>query len=248
VAVPDPRERFAATAHDYQRHRPDYPAALIDWLRATTGLRAGAAAADVGCGTGLSTRFLLGGGFDVVGIDPSEQMLGCARATGGARYLKGEAAATGLAGGSVDLVSVAQAFHWFDVAAALAEFRRVLKPGGWTAAFWNVRDRSPLLDEYETLLRRHSSEYADRPKPADAIAKIRRAVGSLHEAEFRNEQRLDRDGLLGRAHSSSYVAHGVPDRAALDRELGDLFDRRASQGEIVFLYRTLAFLWQGRQP
>src|SRR5262249_52375699 len=100
AAVIDSRDRFDAAADAYHRCRPSYPAALFDWLLATTGLGPGAAVADVGCGTGISTRLLAGRGLDVVGIDPSEPMLDRAREAGCARYQRGEAAATGLPDGS----------------------------------------------------------------------------------------------------------------------------------------------------
>ncbi len=243
----DSRTRFGATADDYSRHRPGYPEALVDWIAAAARLPARARIADVGCGTGISTRLLAARGYDVVGIDPNEAMLARATAAaGGPRYQRGEAAATGLPDASVDLVTVAQAFHWFDVPPALAEFQRVLVAGGSCAAFWNVRDRSPLLDAYEALLRRHSSEYESRPRPDEALARIRRRpeVVGFQEAVFRNVQLLDRDGLLGRARSSSYVAHGVADSAALERDLLALFERHAEDGRVAFVYRTLAASWQ----
>jgi len=247
AAAKDPRQRFGATAEDYSLHRPTYPAELLAWIFAAPGLPSPAEVADVGCGTGISTRLLAAAGHLVVGIDPNEEMLAHARAAGGpVRYQQGEAAATGLPERSVDLVTVGQAFHWFDVPAALAEFRRVLRPGGWCAAFWNVRDKSPLLLEYEEVLQRYSTEYESRPRPADALARIRACsdVVSLREATFRVVQLLGREGLRGRAHSSSYVAHGVPDHAALDRELDGLFDRHQQGDRVEFLYRTLAAAWQ----
>ena len=65
-------------------------------------------------------------------------------------------------------------------------------------------------------------------------------MADTSEAEFPSRQLLDREGLHGRAHSSSYVVHGVADRVAFDRALGDLFDRHQSGGTVEFLYRTIA--------
>lgn len=116
--------------------------------------------ADVGCGTGILTDLLADRGLDVVGIDPNEDMLAEARRAGGrAEYRGGEAAATGLGDASVALVTVAQAFHWFDTDAALGELHRVLRPGGHVAALWNLRASGPLMAEYDRLLRRFSREY-----------------------------------------------------------------------------------------
>lgn len=245
----DPRTRFAAAADDYRRYRPGYPEQLADWIFAAAALSEPARVADVGCGTGISTRLFAARGHDVVGVDPSEEMLTRARAAGGAaRYVKGEARATGLTAASVDLVTVAQAFHWFDVPPALAEFGRILVPGGWCAAFWNLRDKTPLLEAYELVLRGHCGEYESRPKADQALAQIRSRpeVVGLRETAFRNVQRLDKQGLLGRARSSSYVAHGVADLAALERDLGALFERHQQDGHVDVVYRTVAALWQIR--
>lgn len=246
----DPRDRFAAAADAYQRHRPSYPPALLDWILAVSGLKPGAAAADVGCGTGISTRLLAERGLDVVGIDPSEQMLDRARRAGGARYQRGEAAATGLPDASCDLVSAGQAFHWFDLRQALLEFSRILRPDGCCAAFWNVRHLAgAFIEEYDLLLRTYSTEYEVLAKPAATSEAIRNApeVADLREAEFGNEQRLDGSGLLGRAYSSSYVIHGVADRAAFDAALARLFDRHQRGGTVEFRYRTVALAWRLRR-
>ena len=243
----DPRERFTAAADLYHRHRPSYPAELIDWILSTASLVPPATVADIGCGTGISTRLFAGRGFDVVGVDPNEEMLARARDAGGARYRNGEAAATGLPDRSVDLVTVAQAFHWFDIAEALAEIARILRPGRWSAAFWNVRAlANAFMVEYDELLRRYSHEYAILESHENAGRKIAAAPGvlDLREAEFGCAQRLDRESFFGRVYSSSYVIHGVEDREGFARALGDLFDRHQESGIVELRYRTVGLCWR----
>ncbi|HEX4048712.1 MAG TPA: class I SAM-dependent methyltransferase [Elusimicrobiota bacterium] len=235
----DPKKRFTATVEDYQAYRPGYPDALVDWILSVAGVPPGGKAADVGSGTGISTRLFAARGLDVVGVEPNDEMRAAAEARGGARYRKGDASNTGLPSGGLDLVFAAQAFHWFDLEPAFAEFKRVLKPEGWCAAFWNGRaGGDPLMRDYEALLLEFSSEYAEvRRKYAvlDEIGKSSR-VRDWTRAAFPNSQSLDLAGFLGRVHSSSYVAHGVARRAELDRALEDLFSRRAAGGRVEFRY------------
>lgn len=248
MGIVDPEKRFSETADSYDAHRPSYPDSLIDWVLKTSGVAPGARVADVGCGTGISTRLFAAHGLDAVGIDPNEEMLARAR-TRGADYRRGTASATGLPAHSVDLVAAAQAFHWFNLEPTLLEFKRVLKPDGWCAALWNERTRdSAFLRAYEDLLVRSSSEYRSMPHIADAMAAIRssRAVVAWTQAEFPNIQSMDRAAFVGRVYSSSYVAHGISRRKEFDRRIKALFDRHASGGRVEFKYRSLGACWRLR--
>lgn len=243
----DPRERFGGAAAGYARHRPSYPEALLDAVLAHAGAGPGDRVADVGCGTGILTRLLAARGLDVVGIDPNEDMLAEARAGGGrAEYRRGEAAATGLADASVALVTAAQAFHWFDADAALAEIHRVLRPGGHAAALWNLRAGSAFMVDYAEVLRRFCREYRVLESWEQSLAALRShpRVVAPRELEERHAQRLDLEGLLGRAWSSSYVIHGVGDREGFDAALRGLFAAHARGGVLEFPYRSVAVVFR----
>lgn len=239
-----PKERFTTVARGYARWRPPYPEELFRWIAAEAGLSPGARVADLGCGTGISTRLWRSLGFDAVGVDPNEAMLAEARAAGG-EYLRGDAERTGLPDHSVDLAAAAQAFHWFDLERTLDELARVLKPGGKVAAIWNQRARTPFLKEYESLLSRYTTEYAERPKSADTLRKLQahpRAAAPT-EKEVEHVQRLDRQGFFGRVYSASYVALSLRGQKDFDRALGELFDRRQKDGAVDFAYRAVALVF-----
>jgi hypothetical protein len=102
------------------------------------------------------------------------------------------------------------------------------------------------LQEYEALLKSASDEYATVPKPLPTIAAIKAAVGAVKETELPNAQVLDREGLRGRAFSSSYVAHGVADKDAFARALDRLFDAHQEGGKVTFDYRTVVVAWRAR--
>jgi SAM-dependent methyltransferase len=243
----DPRERFAGAASGYARFRPSYPAPLVDWVCAEAGLRPGDRVADVGCGTGILTRLLAERGLDVLGIDPNEDMLAEARAAGGpAEYRRGEAATTGLEDASVALVTVAQAFHWFDADAALAEFRRILTPVGSVAAIWNLRAESPFMAGYDAVLRGFSHDYGVLESWEKSLERLRAhpLVVDARDREFPHAQRFDFEGLHGRSWSSSYVFRGVEDREGFDAALRALFDAHAPGGVLEFPYRSVAMVFR----
>jgi SAM-dependent methyltransferase len=238
---PDSRERFTATVDDYAKHRPDYPPALIDWV--TGWAPPPADVVDLGAGTGISSRLFAAAGYAVVGVEPNAAMRTKAAAHGGGpRYVAGEAAATGLPAASADLVLGAQAWHWFDLDATLPEVARVLRPDGYALAVWNLRAATGLSGDYDALLRAQSTTFAATPDGHDTIPRLIAHPRVRDAVEWRcdHAQTLDRAGLHGRAHSSSYVKHGVADLPAYDRALDALFDRHAVGGEVTLHYVTRA--------
>jgi SAM-dependent methyltransferase len=151
-AVPPSDEPFdfRRQAPDYARFRLDYSPALYDAIAARAGEGGGRCALDVGCGTGFVTRELRRRGWVAAGLDFSAPMLAEASRLVGPPLVRARGEALPFADGTVALVTCGTAFHWFAPAPALAEFRRVLVPGGWAALFW----RYPGFGEHSARIMR----------------------------------------------------------------------------------------------
>jgi len=130
---------FGTAAAEYDRYRPTYPPAALQWALGTEPLRV----VDLGAGTGLLTRVLLGLGHQVIAVDPDPRMRAQMSANGDlVEPQAGSAEAIPAPDGSVDAVVAGQAYHWFDPDKALPEIARVLRTGGVFAPLWNLRDDS----------------------------------------------------------------------------------------------------------
>src|SRR3954471_16036477 len=132
---------FGPAAADYERARPSYPPEAIEVLRRELAVGPGLRVCDLAAGTGKLTRLLVATGADVVAVEPVPGMRAqLAEVLPEIEALDGTAEAIPLDDASVDAVTVAQAFHWFKFDEALAEIKRVLRPGGWVVILFNRRD------------------------------------------------------------------------------------------------------------
>lgn len=243
----DARNRFSDRVANYIRYRPGYPPELIAALLADSGMPV---VADIGSGTGIFTRLLLQQGLSVIGIEPNANMR-----QAGEEYLAdydnfisidGGAEATGLDDASVDLISAAQAFHWFNNERSRNEFARILKPDGRLALIWNKRrQEQPFQQAYDALLREMAPEYGQVNHMNLSAADIGEffAEGEMQVQHFDNYQQLDFDGLSGRLKSSSYCPlEGTPAYHLLIDALRALFEMHASDGLLIFEYDTQLYL------
>ena len=147
---------FTGLAGDYAKFRPGYAPQVATAILGFLGKDpAKVDAADVGAGTGIWSRILAGRGLhSVTAVELNDDMR-CqgveTSKTTGISWKKGTAEATGLADGSVDLLTMASSFHWADFDKACAEFHRALRPNGVFVALWNPRyiEANPLLVEIE---------------------------------------------------------------------------------------------------
>jgi len=234
-AVDPARARgFDAWAADYDRYRPGYPPELFATIAQRLALPARPLVVDLGAGTGRASLAMAEMGWRVTAVEPGGPMLEMLRARAAddgliVATVQASAEETGLDPGSVDLVTAAQSFHWFDQGRALTEMARITRPGGGLALFWNVRDaeRSPFVAAYVELLKR-STDSTEDPGigryESGGREETRRALeGSTafetpELVQLRQEVTMTADEFMGMAFTASYVRVGLsPERQALFR-------------------------------
>jgi len=227
---------FARVADAYEQARPGYPADAVLWLAGETPCDV----VDLGAGTGKLTRSLAALGHHVVAVEPLGEMLDRLRAAvPGVTAVAGSAESMPLPDGAADVVACAQAFHWFDQEAALAEIARVLRPGGRIALVWNVRDeRVPWVSELSDAMVGRTG--VDR----GAAAPIEQSglYGPVEHATFEHTQTVDRDALRALVLSRSYCAV-LPEeeRAPILGRVDRLFDEYARDGLLTLPYVVECF-------
>lgn len=223
----DPAGSFDRAAAEYDRGRPDWPAAALDLL----DLDPSSSVVDLGAGTGKLTRLLCERFAHVWAVEPLPAMRGLiARTAPAAEALAGTAESIPLPDGCADGVFAGQAFHWFDLERAVPEIGRVLRPGGTLALLWNRADPdrpSPLPAAYRARQDELRGEIA-LPE-IDARGAIEAGpFGAVSEATVENEQVSDRADVLAFAVSQSWIAcRPAAERERILRELGELLTERS---------------------
>jgi SAM-dependent methyltransferase len=249
----DSTQRFSDRVEHYVRSRPSYPTAFYDFLDDDLRLPSPMTVADIGSGTGISTKPLLERGHTVHAIEPNAPMRAAAEKLLSHHRtfhsINATAESTNLPAASVDLILAAQAFHWFDKPKARAEFARILRPGGYVVLVWNERrtDATPFLRDYEQLLQTYATDYNTvRHENVDAPALAAFfAPSSFTTREFENAQHFDYPGLESRLLSSSYTpAANDPRRPPMLERLRQIFDRHQQGGRVTFEYDTRAHYGQ----
>jgi SAM-dependent methyltransferase len=245
---------FGAGADAYERGRPSYPPDAVAWLVDALRVGAGSTLVDLAAGTGKLTRLLAPTGAWIVAVEPVDEMRQLLRATQpGVAALAAAAEALPFAAASVDAVTVAQAFHWFDADAAFAELARVLRPGGRVGLVWNARDRNvDWVRELWSIMDRveKRAPWRAHDRWSDAALGARATFGPLHKATFHHEQRVAPATIRERFASVSHVAV-LPDAdrcAVLDRIDAVLAAHPDTAGrtELAIPYRVDAY-WCERQ-
>jgi ubiquinone/menaquinone biosynthesis C-methylase UbiE len=224
-----PVHEVAATGFDrgaevYEQARPTYPRDAVAWLAESLHIDAGTRVADVAAGTGKLTRLLTPFEPALVAVEPVVGMRTTyAEMCPGIPMVAATAEQLPFAGRSLDAITVAQGFHWFDGPVALVEFARVLRPGGRLGLIWNARDRSnDLVDQLWSIMDRveKRAPWRMHERWSDSAFVDAPQFGNLTEATFHHEQVLTPEQVLGRFRSVSHISVLPPDQQ--DQVIGEI--------------------------
>ncbi len=232
----DNTKKFDNKAADYSKGRPSYPVELFAFLEERFGLDGNSTVADIGSGTGIFTELLAKICGKVYAVEPNADMRGAAKASSNVISVDGSAENTTLESGSVDFVTAAQAFHWFDVNSFKRECERILKRGGKTFLVWNRRDMSAAINLrlYDVCKKYCPNFTGFSGGENNTDEKIRTFYcGDYIEKEFVNTISYSREKFVSRCLSSSYSL-SESDAAYADylRALNEIFDEFAT-GELL---------------
>ncbi len=206
--------RFADRVDNYVKYRPHYPREMFDFLLSQHIINENSIVADIGSGTGISSKPFLKLNLEVFAVEPNKEMREAAEKLLGDHKnfhsVNASAENTTLKDHSIDVIVVGQAFHWFEKEKTKQEFKRILKPGGHVVLLWNDRrtDSTEFLRSYEDFLQLCGTDYKEVNHKNTQDKNIFDAFfgeNNYTEKWFDNFQEVDFAGLKGRVLSSSYM-------------------------------------------
>jgi SAM-dependent methyltransferase len=246
---------FDHVAGEYARTRPDYPAAALERLVQATGLTPGSDVLDLAAGTGKLTVALVARGLRVIAVEPLPRMRAqLERELPHVVVLDGTAEQIPLEDASFDVVCVAQAFHWFEPRAAVAEVARVLRPGGWLALLWNLWDvDDPMQAALDRIVeplatgRIRPLTTGNHPHGAwPAALAASDAFASAERARFPHAVELDAVSTGERVASISQVQSAPEHERAVAIARARSLVAALPDGRGSFRYQTELELWRRR--
>lgn len=234
--------RFSSRAEVYALARPSYPPEAIGFI--TEGARGARPIIDLAAGTAIGTDLIARRGLRCVGIEPNVEMLARAGELPGRPLVAGKAETMPLRDGATDLLTVFNAFHWFQPDAFFLEAHRVLTPGGKLALLWNDWNLGdPFTAAFVKLMRSHAGDFPPEDREAEvAPLYATRFFRSVERRAFPNMHTLDLPRLKMRMQSMSYIPAEGDAWTAIERELDALFEEYARSGSVRHLYDTSVFV------
>lgn len=233
----DPKERFSARAGDYATHRAGYPGEAVDFVLAALGDPKTLIVADIGAGTGISSRAFSERGARVIAIEPNEHMREKAQPDPLVTWKVGTGEATGLDEKSVDLAVAFQAFHWFAVEAAMEELRRITRRRVALAQY-ERDEESPVSLALSELYRKYAIDDTEARR-LRALEKFKAFPNArVLESTFPWKRDFDLATLYGVMASSSYLPREGTLADAMREEAKGIFERERSGDRLTVSMKT----------
>ncbi len=242
--------KFDSKGNVYSKARPSYPEALFSYLLAERAINKDTVAADIGAGTGIFTIALSQFVNSVFAVEPNDDMRCKAEekysATLNITSINATAENTSLPDSSVDLVTVAQAFHWFDRARFKNECKRILKNSGKVVLVWNDRDSdSEIIKDNFALNKKYCKDFKGSSNGIDFSkgAFCDFFNGDFEVVEFCNNLVYTREDFIARNLSSSY-APKENDIIYNDyvKAVEEVFDKHQANGTVKYPYITRCYI------
>ena len=242
--------RFSGLANHYDASRPSYSDELFECLFHKYSLHEHSIVADIGAGTGKFAKQLLDRGCTVICVEPNADMRRIAEQTlrdyPNATVIDGSDSNTNVADHSVDFVSVAQAFHWFDADSFQRECQRILKPNGKVLLVWNMRDMEAAVNKanFEVFKKYCPNFYGFSGGAKTEEAHILNFFEQHVEIEkFSNPLTFTREKFIQRCLSASYSLRPEDQQyEAYLQALEQLFDNFAVNGQLTVANDTKAYI------
>lgn len=246
----DNTEKFDGYAGDYTVGRPNYAAGLIDLMYDAYGMSCSSSIADIGSGTGKFAVHMLSKGSTVYCVEPNDDMRLTAekelRNYPNFHSVKGDAEHFGLRPDSVDFITTAQAFHWFDAGRFRKECERVIKDNGKVFLIWNVRDMSSEINQ--ELFKVYERYCPDFVGFSGGIKKDDRRIRAFFDDQydyvsFDNPLSLDKDKFIARSLSGSYsIKEADRNYDEYMKKIDDIFERYSRKGKVMIANRSVAYI------
>lgn len=244
----DHTNRFTGKSEIYAKARPQYAAGLFEYFQNTLHIPSGSTFADIGAGTGIFTRQLLNCGYRVFAVEPNRDMRSKAEETllQNENFISvdGTASDTRLPDASVDYITAAQAFHWFDAEAFKKECRRIIKPGGKVMLIYNARKQDAAYTKALAALRqKYNTEFHGFSNGLSNEACVAFFDGKCEIYRVDNTPKYDRQGFINRALSSSYSLQETDEKySEYLNALHAFFDSFSTDGFITVPTDTVAYI------
>lgn len=246
----DSTQNFSGLANDYTIGRPVYADAFVEKLYSQYGFSAQSIIADIGSGTGKFAKQLLNKGSFVYCVEPNDDMRNTAIKELGKyekfRAVDGTATETNLNNRTVDFITSAQAFHWFDVTLFKKECKRILRKDGMVFLIWNMRDMSSKINQSSFEI---YSRYCPKFKGFGGgiqkdDARIKEFFNDKYDyIEFDNPLFYDKEKFISRSLSGSYsLQYGDEFYNEYIDALSALFEKYSKDNILTMANKTVAYI------